>query len=139
MEMPISVMIMLFIAILVGVAIVGFANTTLQRASDGLTELDGVDAVRFDERLVEVSSWSTGMIQGLGGQCLRDFKGIVHRELCFIIRGPQITNTAVINDLHDESISVDGLDWEFDVDITGQPNALFMHYSPSRGKIEIRS
>ena len=140
MELPISVMIVLFVAIVVGIVVIGFANTSLDRARDDIRVLGRDDPDKFEDKLVSVPSLSIDRIRSLGMQCVRDFQGYVGEELCFVVRSIDSSDPGIqqINDLNDEVVNINGNNWTFRVDITGNPNVVFVYYNPV-GRIHVSS
>jgi hypothetical protein len=140
MELPISVMIVLFVAIVVGIVVIGFANTSLDRARDDIRVLGRDDPEKFEDKLVSVPALSSERIKSLGMQCVRDYQGYVAEELCFVVRSIDSSDPGIqqINDLNDEVVNVNGNNWTFRVDITGNPNVVFVYYNPV-GRIHVSS
>lgn len=144
MELPISVMIVLFVAIVVGIVVIGFANTSLDRARDDIRELGRDAPEKFEDKLVSVPALSSDRIKNLGMQCVRDFQGYVAEELCFVVRSIDVSNEGIqqgiqqINALNDEVVNINGNNWTFRVDITGNPNVVFVYYNPV-GRIHVSS
>ncbi len=135
MELPISVVMILFVAIAVGVSMVGFSGVTIDRAGQEISDL-GVDSRTAQEALVEVSTFTRNQAEALGEQCYRDNRGEMDRILCFIIRADNIRENN-IRGLGGVNIA-DG--WEFDTDDLGSDiNAVFIYYNPLSGLIEIKS
>lgn len=140
MELPISVMIVLFVAIVVGIVVIGFANSSLDKARDDMRSLGRDDPEKFEDKLVSVPALSGERIKSLGMQCVRDFQGYIGEELCFVVRGLDTSDEGIqqINALNDEVVNVNGNNWTFRVDITGKPTAVFVYYNPV-GRIHVSS
>ena len=132
MELPISVMIVLFVAIVVGIVVIGFANDSLERAREDIRVLGRDDPEKFDDKLVNVPALTGDVIKSLGMQCVRDLQGYVGEELCFVVRGIETSDPGIdqINNLNDEIVNINGNNWTFDVKITGNPNVVFVYYNP---------
>ncbi len=135
MELPISVMVVFFVALVVGVAVLGFASTNLHRASDDIRNLPGLDDEDLMDKMVDVGDVTEDRVRLLGEQCLRDFHGRLDDELCYIVRGDVADNIQLLDG---EEIDAEG-SWEFNVDIDGSPSALFIWYRPLQGRIEVNS
>ena len=140
MELPISVMIVLFVAIVVGIVVIGFANTSLDRARDDIRVLGRDDPEKFEDKLVSVPALSGDRIKNLGMQCVRDFQGHIGEELCFVVRGLRTDEGGIqeINALNQEIVNINDNNWTFHVDIIGNPNVIFVYYNPI-GRIEVSS
>lgn len=83
MELPIRVMIVLFVAIVVGGMIIVFSNQILDQTRNDLYTL-GVENVGED-RIIEVATLGDKEILALAEQCVRDYSGTFDEQICFAV------------------------------------------------------
>ena len=135
MEMPIAVMIMLFISIVVGIGLISFSDTLLSRSKDDLRNLGREEREALEDRLITLPSINEANVRSLSEQCARDKVAVVGREICYVLQGPV---DGGVQNLEGQEIIVGHRTLVFQIEITGNPNALFMYYNPI-GRIEIKS
>lgn len=83
MELPITVMVVLFVSLVVGSVIIVFSNNILERASTGMPDLDKEDV---KEKIIDVDSVSVEMVESLARQCQEDYHSRLDEVLCVIVR-----------------------------------------------------
>ena len=135
MEMPIAVMIMLFISIVVGIGLISFSDTLLSRSKDDLRDLGREEREALEDRLITLPSINEANVRSLSEQCARDKVAVVGREICYVLQGPV---DGGVQNLEGQEIIVGHRTLVFQIEITGNPNALFMYYNPI-GTVEIKS
>ncbi len=135
MEMPIAVMIMLFISIVVGIGLISFSDTLLSRSKDDLRDLGREEREALEDRLITLPSINEANVRSLAEQCARDKVAVVGREICYVLQGPV---DGGVQNLEGQEIIVGHRTLVFQIEITGNPNALFMYYNPI-GTVEIKS
>ena len=134
MEMPIAVMIMLFISIVVGIGVISFSDTLLTRSQDDLRNLGREERDALEDRLVTLPTLNKNNVRNLAEQCARDKVAVVGREICYVLHGNVQES---VNNLDGQELNVDHRTLEFQIQISSSsPNALFMYYNPL-GSIEI--
>ena len=134
MEMPINVMIMLFVAIVVGGVMIGFSDRIINTGEQRLLTLGQYEEQRPD-LIVQLGDVTQDQIIALAQQCARDKIASPSRELCFVIRG-NIDD----NNLGDAiEFQLDTRTYTIDSDHSSTANALFMEYQPAGSKIIITS
>ena len=140
MELPISVMVVLFVAVVVGVGIIGFANHTLgsgKDSVDGLARL--LDDDNIQDRIIEVGfEISAQVIEHLSAQCVRDSlrNAVQVREVCYVIHSTQGNNRVQIQNL--DEFEHRGTTWTYHVSISSSDSrTLYIEFSPSDGEVRI--
>jgi hypothetical protein len=143
MELPITVIIVLFVAVAVSVGVIGFASYSLTRAEQQVGEMGRSTNIQgIEDGLVQVAGQvSPAQVKSLGEQCYRDMreKGTVQRRLCYVVTGTVHVSVGNINALNNNLVAgaPTGSNWRFDVSVTAQ-NTVFIYYDPM-GKIEVRN
>jgi len=133
MELPINVIVVLFVAIIVGASIIFFAKDELFFARETLENLDGSDASIQGQGFIEVNSFSENDLMTLIDECEKIAENnVVSTINCYSIYS--ITNMTISND----SVIASHSEVEMNSDATG--NSLFIKYNPllnDNKKIEI--
>lgn len=136
MEMPINVMIVMFVAIAVGIGVIGFAEFILTDARDdlrGLGQDRGSDA--FSDRLTDVNTLNRDNLDSLARQCVRDLRDSVGKELCFAIR----TDNLDVSGFGGEVVEFEGDEWTYVDDVQGNPNIVLMYINGALGNVILES
>lgn len=123
MEMPINVMIVLFISIAVGIGIIGFAEYILEEGRNDIQRFDEEEETTLEERLIPVSSLDTDSAKSFGSQCARDTPDAVTKELCFALQAESVS----LGGISGENISVNGQEYEFVDQTSGNPNIVLLY------------
>jgi len=131
MDLPIKIVITLFVAVVVGGAIILFAERTLTKGEQNLQTLgqtpEGVTIVQLP-----VTSTAAD-VQKLAAACRRMSMGSIDKQQCFVARGG-IPGAAALNTLNGAPAE------DFTISVTALPGAtaLFIDSDPL-GKIIISS
>src|ERR1041384_5077442 len=82
--MPIQVIIVLFVALIVGGAIISFSRSSLNNAQQTLNDQWKNDPAHKDQ-VVEVDTATETTIANLAQECLKQNQGSVEEKLCFAL------------------------------------------------------
>lgn len=135
MELPITVMIVLFVTIIVGVAILSFAKGTLFDAKENIKELiPDKDKDNLDDRIIEITTLTESGVRSLAESCINDaiLEGELDRRTCVVIRAETIDLPSTIG-----NITIKGRTYTFN-DQIGDGTTVFMTYDSS-GIIELKT
>ncbi len=135
MDMPISVIITLFVAIVVGVAIIGFSSDILTDARDDIGNIGNEEDEDFQDNIVEVSTITESRIESLSEQCIRD-SSAMEKEVCFVIRGEEIED---LSGLEGKTLNILGVEWDLEVEENINSRTVFIEYNPLRNTVQIIS
>lgn len=131
MELPITVMITLFVAVVVGATIIVFAKQSLTDANDDLGNVLENKPETLDEKIITVGTLSETGVRSLAESCAQD--AIIDAELqkrtCVIIKADTINLPATF-----EPLTVKGRDITI-INNIAQGKTVFMTYEP--GQIEL--
>ena len=134
--MPINVMVVMFVAIAVGIGVIGFAEFILTDARDDLSTLgqnQGSDA--FSDRLTDVNTLDEQSLNTLARQCLRDLGDSVGKEMCFAIR----TDNIAVSGVDGNTIEYNNREWEYRDLIQGSPNIVLLYVDGLNGELVLES
>jgi hypothetical protein len=131
--MPINIIITLFVALVVGGAIIMFGRTTIMQGQQELYKVgetpDGVTILNLSAAATQAD------VQRLAKNCALSSKGAVDVKDCYIVRGDLAGILPGLPSIH--ATPLDGA-IVANVTFTGTPNALFISYDP-RGWVAISS
>jgi hypothetical protein len=131
MELPIQVIVVLFVALIVGGAIVAFSQQSLRNAQETLNERWREDPAN-KQLVVDVVEADEGTILSLANECVRKSQGVVAEQTtCFAVFSPSFTDLASLNDRE----LLEG----FKLNTTGAPDtpqAVRITYNPA-GTVEV--
>jgi len=129
MDLPIQVMIVLFVTILIASAVIIFATDIIENAKQKMEQPWERDAPK--EKVIEVGEITDNTMQALIGQCWKDHsQDALQKELCYVVHG------ASLYDPSHWTTTLDGIK----VESIGQPSqTIFIHYNPNGHKIEVSS
>ena len=89
MELPINVVIIMFVAVAIGTALIYFSSDVFMDARQDLNRL-GIKNIEDESKIVEVDGKVTAsMIRALSEECVKRSEAVPLRDLCFVIRGEQ--------------------------------------------------
>jgi len=125
MEMPIAVMITLFICIVVAVGVIFFSREVLLESKDKVQNIGPDD--ELGAKIVTGSGPT--MLYELAVQCAKDSQGKVDRELCYVVKTGGGSSTPSQN-----SFTADGRDFTIEDNSGGGATSVFIYYDPL-GKI----
>ncbi len=86
MELPIRIIIVLFVAVVVGGSIIMFSQEMLNNARQSVNQLE----VKDEEQILEAGSLSADDVLALANQCVRDNAGI-EETICYAVFADDIT------------------------------------------------
>ncbi|MFH0870294.1 MAG: hypothetical protein V1866_04530 [archaeon] len=125
MEMPIAVMITLFVCIIVAVAVISFSREVLIKSKDNVNKIGPDD----DLGTKIVAGSGPTLFYDLAVQCAKDSQGKVDRDLCFVVKTGGGSSTP-----SQSSFTADGRDFTIEDNSGGGATAVFIYYDPL-GKI----
>ncbi|MDD9954023.1 MAG: hypothetical protein OXR66_06825 [Candidatus Woesearchaeota archaeon] len=129
MDDAVRIVVVLFVAVVVGGTIILFSQRTLTEAEQQLYDFDpvsnpGLEVVTFP------ATATVADVQKLADACTRKFQGEVTAEECFVVKGA-IPDPSTLDGLPAGSLTIA-------VDFAAGATALFIAYDPS-GVIRITS
>lgn len=86
MELPINVIVILFVAVAVGTALIFLSQDIFFNSKSKIYDLD-LKGVENNKIIETVSNVTAGTIRALAEECVKISEGVPHRELCFVVRG----------------------------------------------------
>jgi hypothetical protein len=132
MEMPIQVIIVLFLALVVGGAILAFSQSSLNNAQQTLNDQWKNDPANKDQ-VVEVATATDATILNLAKECVKRNAGSVEEQLCFALFATQYqVNWNLINNAE--------LGQGFNLSVQMQnpnANALRITYDPFTNHVDV--
>ena len=130
MEMPIQVIVVLFVALVVGGAIIAFSQNTLNTAQLDLNQWRNDPQKR--DMLIEVQNATAETVLGLAGACLEQHTGGVTEADCFAL----FADTFAVDW---DALNGTNISQQFTLDTTGvdDPSAVRIAYHPA-GRITVR-
>lgn len=141
MELPISVMVVLFVAVVVGVGIIGFTNYTLTSAKERVDDLGRpINGAQGDKLISLPGDISKSMIESLSRQCITDSIKRVEMTTtnCFVVNA-EGHDHAAITGLDNQKFIYENREWEYEVEIDDvNSRTLLIDYNPIQGRIIIR-
>ena len=130
MELPINIIIIMFVAVAVGIALIYFSSDVFMDARQDLNRL-GIKNIDDESKIVEVDGIVTAsMIRALSEECVKRSEAVPLRDLCFVIRGSQ-------QDIGSVTGNTTNLK-NFTINATptlGGANVTMMYYDPTRKTI----
>jgi hypothetical protein len=131
MELPIRIMITLFVALIVAMVIIGFSNKMINDAKEKVKDIGG-DELPEEDKIIEVTSVSNSQLASLAEDCFRKSQDMLASEICYVVLGSIDANEADIMDrlsiLTEENV---------DIDLSSADNAVRIKYNAISDKIEI--
>jgi hypothetical protein len=132
MEMPIQVIVVLFIALVVGGAIIAFSQGSFNNAKQTLNEQWKNDPANKDQ-VVEVTTATDATILNLARECVKRNAGTVEEKLCFALFANQYQVNW--NTLHNTDI---GYGFNLSVQLQNpNANALRITYNPLANHVDV--
>ena len=133
MEMPIVVVITLFVAVVVGLGIILFSRDVLVRSQQNLDEFGNDDEIK--DKVVAVNNPGSETFRSLALQCAKDLSGNIDRELCVIVKGTGVSSS---NSINGDTVEAKGRTFTIQSSVATTATAAFMYYDPA-GRITIES
>ena len=138
MEMPINVMVVLFVALAVAGGVLMFSSDIFTSSRQSL---HNVVPREDDQRIVDIEGGeiNSGTVAYLVDQCWSDkeFGGTPDRELCFIVHGSKVTAASAEVAAASEIAKTDSTKLKWSVASPQSLNSLAIYYDPS-GFIEVK-
>jgi len=128
MELPITVIITLFVALLVAIGVIFFSKDVLLKSRQNLNELGNENEIK--DKVISISGSGGTIFQDLAVQCAKDHLGSLERELCFVVRGSGLSPSV------SQSIQVKGRTFTIQNTVASGATAAFIYYDPP-GQITI--
>ena len=131
MEMPIRIIVALFVAIIVALAIVKFTSDSINDSKQKLKDF-GVKEEVDEEKIMELDEVSSYQIGIMAKECHTKNSNVnLESELCFVLLGNVNANNNAIKEaskLEDEQISVD---------LSSAKNAVRIRYNAALDRVEV--
>lgn len=129
MEMPIRIIIVLFISILVGVAIINFSQDLMGKSKTKLESFDKHEDQA--DRILELKNIDSYQLGELANDCFTEFENSLEDQICYAI----IANVDASND---KVIGYSNLDKEnIYVDLSDAENAVKIKYNAIERRVDI--
>ena len=126
MELPIRVIITLFVTLIVAVSIIYFSTDIIERARANMANINGKEVPK--NQVIEVETVTTQQIINLAEQCYEDKAGkILDKELCYVVKGHVTATKSQVKTA-----------WNHEGNMTAiftSPTAVFIYYNPSDDEI----
>ena len=137
MEMPITVIITLFIAVVVAGIIVSFAQNTIFQGKQNVNDFENMNNKKqFGDKLIELARTDGNVVKDLSVQCAKDSRS-TESTLCFAVKS-NLFDTVSINALNNQQIQQPGRNLTMKVNIAPSFNVLFINYNPL-GFVDIKT
>ena|SRR3989344_2437206 len=138
MEMPIQVMIVLFVALVVAGGVVMFSSDVFTTSRQNLANIVPRED---DQRVVDIEGGdiSSATIAILVDQCWNDkeYAGTPDRELCFIVHGSTVSAAQSVVAGFSEIAKTNPARLKWSVTTTQNLNSLALYYDPT-GFVEVK-
>jgi hypothetical protein len=133
MDSPIRIMIALFVAVVVAMVVISFANKMINDAKTNINEISPNKLKNQDkDRIIEVTTITNLNVASLAEQCYMESKESFDTEICFVLIGDvQATESGIIDSLFQLNSS------KIDIDLSNAKNAVRIKYNVILDKIEI--
>jgi HAMP domain-containing protein len=133
MEMPVQVIVVLFVAVVVGGAVIMFSQRVLTNAQQGIVSIGQEDAQGV--AIVTLGAGAAaGDVHKLAQSCLDKHPGELDVQDCFVVRG----NVPSVASLHAVKLQPMARNITMNVSAASGASALFISYDP-RGYVKISS
>ncbi len=133
MELPIQIIVVMFVALIVGSGLIYFSQTNIDKSQERLDELTDMGSVTQEDKILEVNSITESSINNLAKQCFEDNKNSIKTEICVVLIGNLQTTCQSI--IQKTTLSVN----KITCDIKPNSNAVKIIYNAPLNKIEIKS
>jgi len=131
MEMPIRIIVTLFVAVVVGVAILTFANKMISNAK---TKMHSFNAEEIEkDRIIDVTQITSTQVAALAENCYAENSGnMLESDICFAMLGDVHATASGITDalttIDNEKVIID---------LDNAKNAIKIRYNSLEDKVEI--
>lgn len=131
MEMPIRIIITLFVAVVVGLAIISFADKVILDAKQDLEGFND-DEVEDEDKIIDVTEVSSNSVAALASDCFeKNSAKSIESEMCYVLLGDVKATESGIEDAIRLNQS------QYDIDLTGASNAVKIKYNVGLDIVEI--
>jgi hypothetical protein len=87
MELPINIIVILFVAVSVGAAVLFFSQQIFVDAKQGMHTLN-VERNDQSSNIIETNNEvNAAMVRALAEECVKKSHGVPYREVCFVVKG----------------------------------------------------
>lgn len=132
MEIPIRIIITLFVALIVGIGVIGFSQTVIKDSRSKVASFN-MNEVDMTERIIEVDEITSVMLAGLAETCFNDNSNKnLEDGVCFVVFGRVDASESRIED-HVTSIDED----DMEIDLSDADNAVRVKYDAIENKVII--
>jgi len=132
LELPIQIMIVLFVTVLVASAVVMFTTDIIRDAKDKMADPFGKE--KSDDKIIEIDTIQDQQLSALIEQCWRDNKQeALEKTLCFVMHAQ--LNTATLSGLTTITTATDTIDVEANFLTTDK--TVYIYYNPVGNMIQV--
>ena len=139
MELPITLIVVFFVAVIVGGSLIVFSQDILRSGKSKLDNMNTGDSAEKNT-YIEVSHITTSQVASLVKECFDRFKDEGFDEtICFSVRSlNNAENLVAVEEIN--VLDLDGNPETRDVNASFGPNdaALFIYYNGLKGQVEVR-
>ncbi len=132
MEFPIQIMVVLFITIVVGGAIVSFSDNSLTDSKAKLDEISQETTLSDEEKIIEIVNINANNIAALSKQCFEDMDNSLESNICFVVLGEIQTTCLSILESIDEEYSENMY-----CNINTDGNSIKIYYNAPLSRVEL--
>lgn len=137
MELPIKVMLTLFVALVVASLVLLFAGDTMRAAREAMLGIENKDKIPMDQVIDKgPAPVSRSELVSLASECCKKGKELLQRDICFIIRGPVAPDATSGNLVMD--CQLQGLPCTCQADSVNGLNSVAIYFNPNGNFVEIR-
>jgi hypothetical protein len=131
MELPIQIMIILFISIIIGGAVINFSQSNIAESQERLKEISLNDVESQEDRIIEITTISTNTVQDLSEQCFKDNVQSLESTICFAVLGSVTATCSSVID--NTELLADQIECNFE----SGGNAVKIYYNAPLGRVEL--
>ncbi|RME52913.1 hypothetical protein D6783_03435 [Candidatus Woesearchaeota archaeon] len=144
MELPIRLIIVLFVSILVASSLIVFARDIIKNAKNQVTRIDIEKKEQEEEKTIKLSSFTEAQLEGLIRECYKRGKQAVVSTVCFAVKSINPAENAIgpAEVARLEALNLDGRNETADVAIDAASLApgqrgVWIEYNIATGKVEV--
>jgi hypothetical protein len=129
MDMPIRIIITLFVAVVVALGVITFSQKMISNSKTKMYTFDNEEIE--EERMIEVNTVSNTQIATLAQSCyLENSNKELEKKICFVILGDvEASESGVLSSI--KNVDEDN----FEVDLSDAKNAVKIKYNPITDKV----
>lgn len=131
MELPISTMVVFFVALIVAAIVIQFSTDLFGKSAQRIDENPLIKSAGDEEVILEVSSITSGQISSLAEKCYtQSATKSLKSKTCYVMHGKLAANSEdVKSSLTDTQ--------KYSVDLTNAGNTVYIKYNTISNKVEV--